>query len=113
MGVDHVGPPAVHHRSRVLGRRGVEPVAVVVLFDASRGADPVHRHTVHDLGPRLAVGQAEPDRAREHRDLVPALGDVADDALQLQGGAAREVGRVVGGHVEDAHRGSGTVPGSR
>jgi hypothetical protein len=37
---------------------------------------------------------------------------VAGDALQLQGGAAREIGRVVGGHVEDAHRGSGRVPGS-
>jgi hypothetical protein len=29
---------------------------------------------------------------------------VPRDALQLQCGPAREVGRVVGGHVEDAHR---------
>jgi hypothetical protein len=112
MGVDHVGPPAVHQRSRVPGRRGVEPVSVVVLFDPSRGADPVHGHAVDDLGPRRSVDQAEPDRAREHCDLVTARDDVAGDALQLQRGTAREVGRVVGGHVEDAHRGSGTVPGT-
>jgi hypothetical protein len=104
MGMDHVGPPAVHHPSRARGRGGVQPVAVIVLLDTSRRADPLHRDAVDDLGRRCAVGQAERDRSGQHHHLVTGGGHVLGDASQLQGRAAREVGRVVGGHVEDAHR---------
>jgi hypothetical protein len=113
MGMDDVGPPAVHHRRRAARRGGVEPVAVVILFDAAGGADPVHSDAVNGRSAGLPVGETEPDRARQHLDPMTRGGDVVGDATQLEGGAAREVGRVVGGHVEDAHRLAGpTVPGA-
>lgn len=101
MGMDDVGPPTVHHLGRIRRRGGVQPVAVVVLGEAVSGADPVQGDTVDALGPCLAVTEA--DRAREHGHLVTGRGDVSGDALQLQRGPAREVGRVVGRHIEDPH----------
>ena len=100
-------------RGRAQRRVRVEPVPVVVLPDQPAGADPVHRHPVDRLARGLAVGEALADRPGQHRDVVACGPDVLGDAAQLQRGPAREVGRVVGGHVEDAHRlGGPRVPGA-